>query len=49
MFRIGIVELGITCALVALAFVVPWIVMRGYSSLNDRVKKIDKKIDKKGK
>lgn len=47
MFRIGIIELGVVCGLVALAVIVPVIVARGYASLNRRLKEIEKKIAKK--
>jgi hypothetical protein len=47
MFRIGIVELGITCGLIALAIIVPWIVTRGYAVLSRRLKDIEEKIAKK--
>lgn len=47
MFRIGIIELGITCGLIALAIIVPLIVTRGYASLNRRLKDIENKISKK--
>jgi hypothetical protein len=46
-FRIGIVELGITCGLIALAILVPLIVTRGYASLSRRLKDIEEKIAKK--
>lgn len=47
MFRIGVLELGLTCALVALAIVIPWVVTRGYARLNKRLKNIENKVDKK--
>jgi hypothetical protein len=46
MFRIGVIELGITCALIALAFVVPLIITRGYARLNKRMKNLEDKITK---
>ena len=47
MFRIGVLELGLTCALVALAVVIPLIVTRGYARLNKRLKKIEDNLTKK--
>ena len=47
MFRIGVLELGLTCALVALALVIPLIVTRGYARLNKRLKKIEDNLTKK--
>lgn len=47
MFRIGIIELGITCGLIALAIFIPLIITRGYASLNRRLKDIESKIAKK--
>ncbi len=47
MFRIGILELGVTCGLIALAIFVPLIVWRGYMRLNKRLKDIEAKISKK--
>ncbi len=47
MFRIGILEAGITCAIVALAIIIPVIVSRSYSHLNKRLKNIESKIEKK--
>lgn len=47
MFRIGIIELGITCGLIALAILIPIIVTRGYANLNRRLKDIESKISKK--
>jgi hypothetical protein len=47
MFRIGIVELGITCGLIALAIIIPLIVTRGYAALNRRLRKIEKRMGKK--
>ncbi|MDP1546565.1 MAG: hypothetical protein Q8L87_11125 [Anaerolineales bacterium] len=47
MFRIGIIELGITCGLVALAIIIPLIVTRGYAALNKRLNKIENKMNKK--
>jgi hypothetical protein len=47
MFRIGVLELGLTCALIALAIFIPLIVTRGYARLNKRLKKIEDNLTKK--
>ncbi len=47
MFRIGIIELGVTCALIALAIVIPLLVTRGYTKLNKRIKNIEERVSKK--
>ena len=47
MFRIGIVELAVTCAIIALALIIPMIVARGYAQLNKRIKDLEKKLDEK--
>ncbi len=47
MFRIGILEAGITCAIIALAIIIPIVIARGYSHLNKRLKNIENKIEKK--
>lgn len=47
MFRIGVLELGLTCALVALAVVIPLIVTRGYAKMNRRLKDIEGKLSRK--
>ncbi len=47
MFRIGILEAAVTCALVGLAIIIPLIVTRGYARLNKRLKNIENKIEKK--
>ena len=49
MFRIGVSELGLTCAVILLALIIPMIVSRGYAHLNKRLKNIEDKINKKGK
>ena len=46
MVRIGVLELGLACVLIALAIVIPLIVTRGYAGLNRRLKDIEKKVDK---
>jgi len=47
MFRIGIIELGVTCALVSLAIIIPLIITRGYARLNKRLKNLENKTEKK--
>lgn len=47
MFRIGVIELGITCGLIALAIVIPLLITRGYARLNKRMKNIEEKLAKK--
>ncbi len=47
MYRIGVLELGLTCALVALAFIIPLIVTRGYARLSKRLKRIEDNLTKK--
>jgi hydrogenase-4 membrane subunit HyfE len=47
MFRIGVVELGITCGLLFLVIVIPIIVARYYARVDKRLKNIEKKLDKK--
>lgn len=47
MFRIGILELGLTCALIALAIVIPLIITRGYARLNRRLKGLEDRLSKK--
>jgi hypothetical protein len=43
MFRIGLLEAGITCAIVALAIIIPLMIGR----LNTRLKDIENKLEKK--
>ena len=47
MFRVGVLELGITCGLIALAIVIPLLITRGYARLNKRMKNIEEKFAKK--
>ncbi len=47
MFRIGLLESGITCTIVALIILVPLIIGRGYARIDKRLKKIENKLDKK--
>jgi len=47
MFRIGVLELTLTCGMLLLVLVIPWMVTRFYIRLDKRLKNIEKKIDKK--
>lgn len=47
MFRIGILEASVSCALIALAVIIPLIVARGHARLNKRLKDIGNKLEKK--
>jgi hypothetical protein len=47
MLRIGIIELGVTCGLITLAFLIPLIVARGYNRLNKRMKELEDRLAKK--
>jgi len=47
MFRIGISELGLVCAIVLLILFVPVMISRSYARLDKRLKDIEKKLDKK--
>jgi hypothetical protein len=47
MFRIGVLELGITCGLIALAIVIPLLITRGYARLTKRMKNMEEKLTKK--
>ncbi len=47
MFRIGVLELGLTCGLLFLVLFIPIIVSRFYSRVDKRLKNIENKIDKK--
>lgn len=47
MFRISIIELGLTCGLIALVILIPLIISRGQAKLNDRLKKMEDKFSKK--
>ena len=46
MFRIGVVELALTCGLLLLVLVIPFMVARFYARMDKRLKNIEKKIDK---
>lgn len=47
MFRIGLLELTLTCSFLLLAIIIPLIVTRGYARINKRLKDIENKIEKK--
>lgn len=47
MIHISVIELGVTCGLVALVFIIPVIVKRSYANFNKRLKKIETRMDKK--
>jgi hypothetical protein len=47
MFRIGIFELALSCGLIFLVIVIPIIVARYYARVDQRLKNIEKKLDKK--
>ena len=47
MFRISILELAFTCALILLVLVVTIMVARFQAHMDSRLKDIEKKIDKK--
>ncbi len=49
MFRIGIIELGLTCGLLFIVIIIPIIVTRYYARMDKRLKNIENKIDKKDK
>ena len=49
MFRIGVFELGLTCGLVLLLLIVPIIVARYSRQIDARLKRIEKRLDKKDK
>jgi hypothetical protein len=49
MFRISIIELGLTCGLFVLIILIPWIVARYSSRMDRRLKDIEKRIDQKSK
>jgi hypothetical protein len=49
MIRIGVLELGITCGLVALAIVIPLLITRGYARLNKRLKNMEDRLKNKDK
>jgi hypothetical protein len=47
MFRIGVLELTLTCGFLLLVLIIPLMVTRFYASLDKRLKNIEKKIDNK--
>lgn len=47
MLRISVLELGVTCGLIALVIVIPLIITRGQASLNKRLKQMEDKLSKK--
>ncbi len=47
MFRISILELAFTCALILLVLVVPIMVARFQARMDGRLKDIEKKLDNK--
>ena len=49
MFRIGVLELTLTCGLLFLVLIIPIMVARFYARLDRRLKNIENKIDKKKK
>lgn len=46
MFRIGVLETGLTCALIFIALIIPIIIKNSYARMGKRLKNIEKKIDK---
>lgn len=47
MFRIGVIELALTCGLVLLIIVVPVIVARYHARMDERLKQIEKRLNPK--
>jgi hypothetical protein len=47
MIRIGIIEAGLTCALISLAILVPLLIVRGQARLGRLLKKIEAGLSKK--
>ena len=47
MFRIGVVELASTCGIILLVLIIPVILRGFYTRLDQRLKKKEKKIDRK--
>ena len=47
MFHISVVELAFTCGIILLVLVVPVLLGRFYTRMDERLKNIEKKIDKK--
>jgi hypothetical protein len=47
MFHISVVELAFTCGVILLVFIIPVILRRFFAQMDERLKNIEKKIDKK--
>jgi hypothetical protein len=47
MFRIGVLELALTCVIILLALTIPLIVTGFYARVDKRLKNIEKKMDEK--
>jgi len=47
MFRIGVAELGLACALVLIILFIPSIIKASYAQLDKRLKNIEKKMGKR--
>ena len=47
MFRISVLEVGVTCGLIALVIIIPFIIKNGYARLSKRLKDIEHKVSKK--
>lgn len=47
MFRIGVLELTLTCGIILLALVIPLMIVRFYAHMDKRFKNIEQKMDKK--
>jgi len=47
MFRIGVIELALTCGLILLVLLVPIMLARFYTRLDKRLEKIEKNLVKK--
>lgn len=47
MFRIGVLELTLTCGLLLLVLIIPWMITKFYTRVDRRLENIEKKIDKK--
>lgn len=46
MFRIGILELGITCFITVLAIALPAVIVWFYRRIDSRLKNLENKLDK---
>lgn len=47
MLRISLLELGVTCGLMALVVVIPIVIKRGYAAIHKRLEKIEEEVSKK--